>query len=155
LVRTPAPAGLVQAKYLRAVCLETLRIRPIIPIVAREVQAPFEIQNYLIPVGVTVAAAIYLAHHRPEAFPEPGTFRPERFLHGSPSPFEFLPFGGGVRRCIGMALALVEMQIVLGSILASYELSPLAHELRPVRRFVTLAPEGGAKLRLRRMVEGA
>lgn len=149
---TPSPASLVRAKYLRATCLETLRIRPIIPVVAREVQAPIAIQNYLLPAGVTVAAAIYLAHHRPEAFPEPEKFSPERFLQRPPSPFEFIPFGGGVRRCIGMALALNEMQIVLGSVLARYELAPLAVELRPVRRFITLAPDGGAKLRLRPLV---
>lgn len=149
LGRTPAPDRLVQAKYLRAVCQETLRICPIIPIVAREVQAPIEIQNYSLPAGLTVAAAIYLAHHRPEAFPEPEKFRPERFLQRPPSPFEFIPFGGGVRRCIGMTLALSEMQVVLGSVLARYELAPLAVAVRPVRRFITLAPEGDAKLRLR------
>lgn len=149
LGRTPVLSSLVQAKYLRAVCQETLRICPIIPIVAREVQAPIEIQNYSLPAGVTVAAAIYLAHHRPDAFPEPEKFRPERFLQRPPSPFEFIPFGGGVRRCIGMTLALSEMQVVLGSVLARYELAPLAVEVRPVRRFITLAPDGGAKLRLR------
>lgn len=151
LGRHPAPAGLAQARYLHAVCQETLRIHPIIPVVAREVQSPLAIQNYTLPAGVTVAASIYLAHHRPDAFPDPGAFSPERFLHGQPSPWEYLPFGGGVRRCIGMTLALFEMKIVLGSILANYEVAPLAHELRPVRRFVTLAPEGGAKVWIRRI----
>lgn len=149
LGRRPAPVSLVQAKYLRAVCQETLRICPIIPVVAREVQAPIAIQDYFLPAGVTVAAAIYLAHHRPDSFPEPEEFRPERFLQRPPSPFEFIPFGGGVRRCIGMTLALSEMQIVLGSVLARYELARIDVEPRPVRRFITLAPDGGAKLRLR------
>lgn len=151
LGRHPTPACLAQAKYLHAVCQETLRIHPIIPVVAREVQTPIEIQGYTLPAGVTVAASIYLAHHRSEAFPDPERFRPERFLQRQPSPFEYLPFGGGVRRCIGMSLALYEMKIVLGSILAQYEFTALTHELRAVRRFVTLAPEGGAKLRIRRI----
>jgi cytochrome P450 len=149
LGRNPTPASLAQAKYLHAVCQETLRIHPIIPVVAREVQTPIVIQDYTLPAGITVAASIYLAHHRAEAFPEPQMFRPERFLQRQPSPFEYLPFGGGVRRCIGMSLALYEMKIVLGSILARYEFPPLDHELKAVRRFVTLAPEGGTKLRIR------
>jgi cytochrome P450 len=148
LGRKPSVTRLARGSYLQAVCQETLRIRPVIPVVAREVQAPVSIGRYLLPPGVTVAACIYLAHHRADAFPEPEKFRPERFLHGQPSPWEYLPFGGGVRRCIGASLALFEMKIVLGSILAHYDVAPLQRELRTVRRFVTIAPEGGAKLRI-------
>jgi cytochrome P450 len=151
LGRMPAPSHLAQVKYLHAVCQETLRIQPIIPIVAREVQQPMPVQGYRIPAGVTVAACIYLAHHRSAAFPSAESFQPERFLEGSPTPWEYLPFGGGVRRCIGMSLALLEMKIVLGSILVNYEFEPVVQELRPVRRMVTLAPEGGMALRIRRI----
>jgi len=148
LGRKPSVTRLARGSYLQAVCQETLRIRPIIPVVAREVQVPISIGPYLLPPGVTVAACIYLAHHRADAFPEPERFRPERFLLGQPSPWEYLPFGGGVRRCIGASLALFEMKIVLGSILAHYDVAPVQRELRTVRRFVTIAPEGGARLRI-------
>jgi cytochrome P450 len=144
----PSVARLAKGSYLQAVCQETLRIRPVIPVVAREVQAPIAIGRYLLSPGVTVAACIYLAHHRADAFPEPEKFRPERFLQGQLSPWEYLPFGGGVRRCIGASLALFEMKIVLGSILAHYDVAPSQRELRTVRRFVTIAPEGGAQLRI-------
>lgn len=149
LGRNPSVACLARGRYLQAVCQETLRIRPVIPVVAREVQAPVAIGRYLLPPGVTVAACIYLAHHRADAFPEPERFRPERFLRGQLSPWEYLPFGGGVRRCIGASLALFEMKIVLGSILAHYDVAPLQRELRTVRRFVTIAPEAGARLRIK------
>lgn len=146
----PTPAALTSsaAPWLKAVCQETLRLHPIIPVVARRTQAPFTLQGYEVPPGVTVAACIYLAHHRPETFAEPGAFRPERFLERAYSPFEYLPFGGGVRRCIGMALALYEMKVVLGIVLSRFELSHLDAHVRPQRRAVTLAPSGGLRMRV-------
>ncbi|MBZ4415050.1 cytochrome P450 [Myxococcus sp. RHSTA-1-4] len=149
----PAPSALAgsAAPWLKAVCQETLRLHPIIPVVARRTQVPFRVQGYEVPSGVTVAACIYLAHHRPEAFTEPEDFRPERFLERAYSPFEYLPFGGGVRRCIGMALALYEMKVVLGLVLSRFELKPMDAQVRPQRRAVTLAPSGGLRMTVERL----
>ncbi|WP_164007746.1 cytochrome P450 [Pyxidicoccus trucidator] len=149
----PTPAALAgsHAPFLKAVCQETLRLHPIIPVVARRTQAPFQVQGHEVPAGVTVAACIYLAHHRPETFAESDTFRPERFLERAWSPFEYLPFGGGVRRCIGMALALYEMKVVLGLVLSRFELKPVDVQVRPQRRAVTLAPSGGLRMLVERL----
>lgn len=145
----PSPRALADdAPYLRAVCHETLRIHPILPIVARQLQAPLSVSDYRIPEGVNVTACVYLAHRRPEVFPEPDCFRPERFLSREYSPYEYFPFGGGPRRCLGMTLALLEMKIVLGTILTSLELEPQGPPVRPVRRSVTIAPSGGARMRV-------
>ncbi|MCY1016599.1 cytochrome P450 [Pyxidicoccus sp. MSG2] len=149
----PEPAALASsaAPWLKAVCQETLRLHPIIPVVARRTQVPFRVQGHEVPPGVTVAACIYLAHHRPETFADPEVFRPERFLERAWSPFEYLPFGGGVRRCIGMALALYEMKVVLGLVLSRFELTPLDTQVRPQRRAVTIAPSGGLRMRVERL----
>ncbi|MFP2912316.1 cytochrome P450, partial [Pyxidicoccus sp. 3LFB2] len=149
----PTPAALAgsTAPYLKAVCQETLRLHPIIPVVARRTQAPFRVQGHEVPPGVTVAACIYLAHHRPETYAEPDAFRPERFMERVWSPFEYLPFGGGVRRCIGMALALYEMKVVLGLVLSRFELKPVDTQVRPQRRAVTIAPSGGLRMLVERL----
>lgn len=148
----PTPAALAgsAAPWLKAVCQETLRLHPIIPIVARRTQVPFQVQGHEVPAGVTVAACIYLAHHRPETFAEPDAFRPERFLERAWSPFEYLPFGGGGRRCIGMALALYEMKVVLGLVLSRFELKPVGPLVKPQRRAVTIAPSGGLPMLIER-----
>ncbi len=152
LGEAPEPAALAgsAAPWLKAVCQETLRLHPIIPVVARRAQVPVDVRGYRVPAGVTVAACIYLAHHRPEVFEAPDAFRPERFLSRAYSPFEYLPFGGGARRCIGMALALYEMKVVLGLVLSRFTLKPADAQVRPQRRAVTVAPSAG----LRMVVDG-
>ena len=88
-------------------------------------------------------------HHDPEVYAQPEVFRPERFLESPPDGYSFLPFGGGAHRCLGAALALLEIKIVLGEILARFELAPVANALaRSVPRGVTLAPRGGARVRV-------
>jgi cytochrome P450 len=97
-----------------------------------------------LPAGVVASPCIYLAHRRDDRWPEPARFRPERFLESKPTPYEFLPFGGGVRRCLGMAFALVEMKIVLAEVLGTVELRAApGYQVRVVRRSVTLAPSEG------------
>jgi cytochrome P450 family 110 len=138
------PERTIRLEYLDAVCRETLRLTPIIPLVGRRLTRPMQIGGADLPAGVVAAPCIYLAHRRPERWPEPERFRPERFLETKPTPYEFLPFGGGVRRCLGMAFALVEMKIVLVEVLSRLELRTApGYQVRVVRRSVSLAPSEG------------
>jgi cytochrome P450 len=134
--------------YLTAVCNETLRINPVAMLTfPRVVEEPVELLGYNIPSKTVVIGCIYLLHHREDLYPQADQFKPERFLDRQFSPYEFMPFGGGVRRCVGEALAQFEMKIVLATILSNYNLE-LA-ESKPVeakRRGVTLAPAGGIKM---------
>ncbi|MCA1994592.1 MAG: cytochrome P450, partial [Coleofasciculus sp. S288] len=118
------PTSLVRLPYLTAVCQETLRIYPVgmltFPRVPKE---PVELMGYQVEPETDVVGCIYLTHHREDLYPEPKTFKPERFLERQFSPYEFLPFGGGSRSCIGMALAQYEMKLVLATILSRYELA--------------------------------
>lgn len=142
------PTSLVRLPYLTAVCQETLRIYPVgmltFPRVPKE---PVELMGYQVEPETDVVGCIYLTHHREDLYPEPKTFKPERFLERQFSPYEFLPFGGGSRSCIGMALAQYEMKLVLATILSRYELALADNRpVRPQRRGVTLSPTGGVKM---------
>lgn len=138
------PQRVTKLEYLDAVCRETLRLTPIVPLVGRRLTRPMTIGGIDLPAGVVAAPCIYLAHRRAERWPEPERFTPERFLESKPTPYEFLPFGGGVRRCLGMAFALVEMKIVLAEVLSRVELRAApGYQVRVVRRSVTLAPAEG------------
>ena len=138
------PQRVTKLEYLDAVCRETLRLTPIVPLVGRRLTRPMTIGGVDLPAGVVASPCIYLAHRRPDRWPEPTRFRPQRFLESKPTPYEFLPFGGGVRRCLGMAFALVEMKIVLAEVLSRAEMRAApGYQVRVVRRSVTLAPSEG------------
>lgn len=141
------PEHLPSLVYLDAVIREVLRLRSILLVVARLLKAPVTLGGYTLPAGVMVMPCIYLAHRRTDSYPEPHEFRPDRFLSSKPDPYRWLPFGGGVRRCIGMAFALYEMKVVLATILSRSQLllAP-GHKIRPVRRGITLAPAEGLKV---------
>jgi cytochrome P450 len=142
---------LARLEYLDAVIRETLRLNPVIPDVMRIVKRPQRIGGVELPVGVGAAPNIHAAHRRPEAWPEPERFRPERFLGTKPSPYEFFPFGGGVRRCIGMAFALYEMKVVLATLLSRADLAIApGYGVRVVRRNVTWVPSEGMPVVLTR-----
>jgi cytochrome P450 len=133
--------------YLDAVVKEVLRVRPVLSIAARRVAAPFEVAGHVLPPGVHVAPCIYLAHRRPEAWPEPTAFRPERFLGAAPAPGTYLPFGGGVRRCAGAPFAALELREVLRAVIARFALSPAgATTERMIRGSVTLRPSRGGRV---------
>jgi cytochrome P450 len=138
--------------YLEAVCQETLRRYPLAPAPApRKLLRPLELMGRTLPAGTNVAAAIGVAHYREDTYPEPLRFRPERFLERKFTPFEFLPFGGGARRCLGAAMAAYEMRLVLGTIMGRFHVR-LASQ-KPARgklRAVNVAPAHGVKL----VVEG-
>lgn len=142
--------SIVKLPYLNAVCSETLRIYPVGFIAQlRIAQAPIEVAGHSFQTDSMVVPAIYLTHHRPDLYPEPKQFRPERFLERQYSPYEFLPFGGSNRRCIGAAFAMFEMKLVLATILRHYDLALAEpHPVKPVRRGVTIAPNSGILLKL-------
>jgi cytochrome P450 len=137
--------------YLEATARETLRARPVIVDVARKVMAPMRVGDYELKAGSYLMAAIAALHYREDLFPEPERFRPERFLEKKADTYSWIPFGGGVRRCIGAAFAEYEMRVVLRAILERAELSAPDHEPeKPTVRNITLAPARGARVTLDR-----
>ncbi len=133
--------------YLDAVITETLRLRPVVPAVVRKLQAPLTFGGWELPAGVHIAPNIWLIHRDPATYPEPEAFRPERWLGRRPGTYEWIPFGGGIRRCLGASFALYEMRIVLEEILARTRLQPTDDPAEAVvRRFVTFAPAGGGRI---------
>ena len=147
----PDPADIMKLPYLSAVCNETLRIYPVaIATLPRKVREPVELLGYELPVGRPLVGAIYLLHQREDIYPEPKQFKPERFLERQFSPYEFMPFGGGTRRCIGSALAMTELKLVLATILSNYQLELVdKRPVKPQRRALLLAPAGGVKMIMR------
>src|SRR4051794_18895362 len=132
--------------YLDATVKEVLRVRPVLSITPRKVVEPFAVGAWTLPPGVHVTPCLYLAHRRPEIWPDPTAFRPDRFLDGAPAPYTWLPFGGGVRRCVGAAFAAMELREVLRVVVRRRELRPdrpAGERMR--RRGVTLAPARGAR----------
>jgi cytochrome P450 len=133
--------------YLEATIKEALRLRPVVTAVGRHLTAPLEIGGHLLPAGVTINPSIYLLHRRPDLYPEPEAFRPERFLDDPPGTYQWIPFGGGVRRCLGASFALFEMKIVLQAILDRVSLVPQrGADERVTRRAITFAPNRGARI---------
>lgn len=145
---SPNLIDIARLPYLSAVCNETLRINPVALLAfGRVVQEPVELLGHQLEPGTGVYGCIYLLHHREDLYPNSNQFKPERFLERQFSPYEFIPFGGGVRRCIGEALALFEMKLVLATILSRYQLALTTNQPeQPQRRGVTLAPSGRVKM---------
>src|SRR5919199_5866018 len=129
------PETMAQLPYLTAVCAETLRVNPIALICTpRRALEPVQVAGYHFDTGTILVPCIYLAHRRPEVFPDAQQFKPDRFLNQKFSPFEYLPFGGGARGCIGMAFSMFEMKLVLATILSRYQLALVdPRPVRPVR----------------------
>ena len=158
LVRTPRVLARVreslaedETDYLDAVVKETLRTRPVITDVVRKLTEPVEIGGYRLPAETLVLPAILIIHHREDLYPQPLEFRPERFLEDQGEGFTWIPFGGGVRRCIGAAFAQYEMRIVLSAMLQRADLraeDPAPERMRP--RNITLAPHRGTRVVLSR-----
>ncbi len=138
-------------EYMTAVVNETLRVRPVVPIVVRMLTQELQLGSYLIPKGTRVVPSIYLTNRNPRVYDRPDEFRPERFLGAAPETFSWIPFGGGIRRCIGASFALLEMKLILRTMLS--ELEPRApggwrwrrgEWIR--RRAITLVPAAGAEV---------
>ena len=133
-------------EYLTAVVKEAMRLRPVIYTVARRLTEQIDLGGYKLPRGTIIAPSIGLVQQDPEHHPEPDEFRPERFIGKGPESGTWIPFGGGVRRCIGAGFSLQEAAAVLKAVLRRYELSPAGKMERQKSRNITLIPSGGAKI---------
>lgn len=134
-------------EYLDAVIKESLRLRPVVPGVVRYLTAPFEAGDYVLPAGVHIGPSIYLLHRHPGLYPDPTAFRPERFIERPAGTYEWIPFGGGIRRCLGASFALYEMKIVLSTILERRQLrTSTAADERTKRRAITFTPARGGRI---------
>jgi cytochrome P450 len=137
---------------LNATVFEVLRSRPVIDTTFRQVKAPaLQIGPWTVPEGQTIVASIGLLHADESVFPDPDRFDPDRFISCRPDPVEWIPYGGGVRRCIGAAFATMEIRVVLRTLLRDYVIQPsTARDERWKSRSVALAPSRGALVRVRR-----
>jgi cytochrome P450 len=157
LARDPAQLALAQAAaaddsaegrdHLEAVMKESMRLHPVIPMVVRHLMRPATIGGIDLPRGANVGPSILLAHARPDSFREPAAFRPQRFLEGEVATGTWIPFGGGVRRCIGAGFSLMEGVAVLREVLSRYDLMlpPGATDVPKVRN-ITSVPRYGARV---------
>lgn len=140
----PEPEHVPKLEYLDAVIRETQRVHTIIPLVVRRLERPMTLGGFALPAGVMAAPSIPLVHMRRDVWGDPESFRPERFFERKPTPFEFMPFGGGVRRCIGAAFAHYEMKVVLARLLWRTTLrAAVPLPVKVVRRGIVLGPKGG------------
>jgi cytochrome P450 len=136
-------------QFLDAIIKETMRQRSCIADVSRDLAEPLEVGAYVLPAGTRVCPALVCVHMRADLYPEPASFRPARFLPGGrqPEPWTFFPFGGGVRRCLGAAFAMLEMRTILGTIAGALRLAPsTAAPERGTGNGVTIGPHRGAEV---------
>jgi cytochrome P450 len=139
-----------QLRFLDAALKESLRLHStVVNGSARRLVRPWELGAYCLPSGIMASVCIHLLHRRVENYPEPLQFRPERFLGRQPGPYEWAPFGGGIRRCLGMSFALHEMKVVLATLFSRVRLELAAGEIRAKRRGAFLAPKGGPRVRVK------
>jgi cytochrome P450 len=144
-LRTEVAAG--EDAYLTATIQETLRLRPVLVGVIRKLTEPVAIGGYELPAGVSVVPSIHLLHRDPRTYPEPQRFLPERFLEEGPGTYTWIPFGGGVRRCLGAAFAQFEMAVVLRELVGRRGLTPARPESeRSFRRAITETPRHDAEV---------
>lgn len=148
LGENPDPNAILRLPYLSAVCSETLRLYPVVTLALnRLVKSPLEIMGYQLNPGTLVIPCIYLTHHREDLYPQSKQFKPERFLERQFTSSEYLPFGGGNRRCIGMAFALFEIKIVLATVLSRWQMELAdSKPAQPVRKGFLSSPADGVQM---------
>jgi cytochrome P450 len=157
LVRTPAAyqrlRELVRTEdadagaYVEATIHEGMRTRPVIPMIVRMAKRRWRFGEYVVPANTPVAISIVALHHREDVYPDPFAFRPERFVDKKPGTYTWIPFGGGIRRCLGATLAMAEQRVVLRAIAQRADLvaSDPAPE-KPRQRNVTMIPRHGGRV---------
>jgi cytochrome P450 len=140
-------AGEPGADYVEATIHESMRVRPVVPAIGRRVTVPWQLGEWRLPAGSSVVVSILLVHHREDVYPEPFAFRPERFLGVKPGTYTWIPFGGGIRRCLGATLAMAEQRVVLRAIARRTDMrAPDPAPERARHRNVTMIPERGAQV---------
>src|SRR3954452_5087121 len=133
--------------YLRAVISESLRLRPVVPLAGRRLSSELRVDGLALPAGTDVSPAIWLTHTNADVYPEPYAFRPERFLNGGAPSYAWIPFGGGIRRCLGAAFAEMEMRLVLSEIVRRRVVRAADRRAETVaRRNVTFSPRNGTRI---------
>jgi cytochrome P450 len=138
------------AAWVEATIDEGMRIRPVIPMIGRRVKVPWQLGDYGVEADTPVLMSILLLHHREDLYPEPAAFRPERFMHRKPGTYEWIPFGGGIRRCLGATLAMAEQRVVLEAVARRTDLVAPDPSPEPVKhRNVTMIPARGATVVVR------
>jgi cytochrome P450 len=138
------------ADVIEATIVEGMRSRPVIPMIGRRVTVPWRLGEYAVEAGAPVSMSILLVHHREDLYPEPFAFKPERWLGRKPGTYEWIPFGGGIRRCLGASLAMAEQRVVLEAMVRRLDIE--AADPGPehaVHRNVTMIPAHGARVVLR------
>lgn len=144
---TAADASAESDAYVEAVIHETMRVRPVVPSIGRRVSVPWQLGRFRVPAGTPVVMSIVLLHHREDVYPRPFAFEPERFLGVKPGTYTWIPFGGGIRRCLGATLAMAEQRVVLRAIAARIDMrapDPAPERLR--HRNVTMVPAQGTRV---------
>jgi cytochrome P450 len=159
LVRSPAAYDALRAAvrsdvdaegHIERAIIEGMRTRPVIPAIGRRVTVPWQLGDYLVPAGAPVVMSILLVHHREDLYPDPFAYRPERWIGHKPGTYEWIPFGGGTRRCLGAALAMAEQRVVLEAMTRRLDLeAPHPAPERAQHRLVTMIPERGARVVIR------
>lgn len=145
---------IVKLPFLDAVCRETLRLYPIVPAIGRLLQRPLSVAGHELPEKTAAILSIYLTHRNPDIYSNPNTFYPQRFLERKYNSYEFIPFGGGARRCLGIHFALYEMKIVIAHLLQNYQLQLCSDKpIVAVRRGVTFFPKGGIPMKVDKLVK--
>jgi cytochrome P450 len=136
--------------YVEATVHEGMRVRPVIPMIVRMATRPWQLGGYVVPARTPVAVSIVALHHRDDVYPDPHGFRPERFLNSKPGTYTWIPFGGGIRRCLGATLAMAEQRVVLKAIAQRTDLvAPDAAPEQPRQRNVTMIPRHGGRVVVR------
>ena len=156
LVRTPAAYERLREavrsdedveEVIESTINEAMRVRPVIPITGRRVAVAWRLGDYGVPPQTPVAASILLLHHREDLYPDPFAFRPERWEGRKPGTYEWIPFGGGTRRCLGAALAMAEQRVVLRAMASRLDLEAADPKPeRPKHRNVTMIPARGGRV---------
>ena len=135
---------------VEAAIVEGMRVRPVIPMIGRRVTVPWRLGDYSVPADTPVSVSILLVHHREDVYPHPFAFRPERWLHNKPGTYEWIPFGGGIRRCLGASLAMAEQRVVLKAMARRLDLEAADPEPEhAVHRNVTMIPARGGRVIVR------